>query len=72
MGGKSSSLSCSCLGFSTSIEDDEQEWRQISKVRPSDEDHGSWVGEPDVDRKASDFIAKFHESRCMDAEHITV
>ncbi|RZR94094.1 hypothetical protein BHM03_00022714 [Ensete ventricosum] len=28
----------------------------------------TWVGEPDVDRKASAFIAKFHESRFMDLE----
>ncbi|KAG6467364.1 hypothetical protein ZIOFF_074807 [Zingiber officinale] len=39
------------------------------RVSPRDEDWGRWgAGEPDVDSKASSFIAKFHEARCMDAE----
>lgn len=29
------------------------------RVFASDEDIGCWVGEPDIDRKASDFIAKY-------------
>lgn len=77
MGGNSSSLSCSCFSFSSAKshyreEEDDWEWRGTRKIRPSDED-GTWgVGERDVDLKASDFIAKFHESRFMDPEHITV
>jgi hypothetical protein len=31
-------------------------------VRPSDEDRLWYVGERDVDRKAAEFIAKFHAS----------
>ncbi|PKA62479.1 hypothetical protein AXF42_Ash009366 [Apostasia shenzhenica] len=78
MGGSSSSLFSSCLSFSSHRyrcrEDEEEDYERRSrrKVRPSNEDGSRWVGEPDVDRKASDFIAKFHESRCMDPEHITV
>ncbi|KAK1291941.1 hypothetical protein QJS10_CPB17g00848 [Acorus calamus] len=39
--------------------------------RRSDEDRGGcWVGEPDIDSKASDYIARFHESRFTEPEHI--
>ncbi|BAS98738.1 uncharacterized protein [Oryza sativa Japonica Group] len=36
--------------------------RSSRKVRPSDEDRLWYVGERDVDRKAAEFIAKFHAS----------
>ncbi|PKA59133.1 hypothetical protein AXF42_Ash001226 [Apostasia shenzhenica] len=78
MGGSSSTFSCSCLSFSSGKSrggddfDDDWEWRGTRKIRPSDEDGKRWVGEPDVDRKASDFIAKFYENRHTDPEHITV
>ena len=41
--------------------DDDIDWspRYARKIRPSDYDRGWWVGEPDVDRKATDFIAKY-------------
>ena len=29
------------------------------KVRPSDEDRPYWYGEPDIDRKARDYIDRF-------------
>jgi hypothetical protein len=33
-------------------------------VRSSDEDYGAWwVGERDVDRKASDYINSFHQRK---------
>ncbi|KAF0931401.1 hypothetical protein E2562_004532 [Oryza meyeriana var. granulata] len=42
--------------------------RSSRKVRPSDEDSLWCVGERDVDRKAAEFIAKFHAStRFMEA-----
>ncbi|WOL12120.1 hypothetical protein Cni_G20885 [Canna indica] len=71
MGGKkSSSMSsfcCLCFGRSRDYRDEGEEWER--KLRPSDEDRGRrWVGEPDVDKKASDFIARFYASRYMDAE----
>ncbi|RRT64783.1 hypothetical protein B296_00009778 [Ensete ventricosum] len=71
MGGSQSSSSSCLLFFKTKYKDEEADWepRYVSrKIRPSDEDRGMWVGEPDVDRKASAFIAKFHESRFMDLE----
>ena len=40
----------------------EQPWRSARKVWPSDEDGLWYVGERDVDRKATEFIAKFHAS----------
>ncbi|KAI3951717.1 hypothetical protein MKW98_013775 [Papaver atlanticum] len=44
----------------------------VRKVRPSDDDKGRWVAEPDIDRKASAFIARFYESRVSDPERQTV
>ncbi|KAF3324790.1 hypothetical protein FCM35_KLT10947 [Carex littledalei] len=36
------------------------EYRYQKKVRPSDEDRPYWYGEPDIDRKAKDYIDRFH------------
>ncbi|WOK92990.1 hypothetical protein Cni_G01682 [Canna indica] len=59
MGGSSS-----CLFFLKPSKGCEEGERYVSrKIWPSDEDRGRWVGEPDVDRKASAFIAKFYQSR---------
>ncbi|KAF5178724.1 hypothetical protein FRX31_031689 [Thalictrum thalictroides] len=44
----------------------------MRKVRPSDDDKAHWVAEPDIDRKASAFIARFYESRVSDPERQTV
>ncbi|THU44428.1 hypothetical protein C4D60_Mb02t07270 [Musa balbisiana] len=69
MGGSQSSFKfASCLFVKPKCNDDDADWYVSRKVRPSDEDRGWWVGEPDVDRKASAFIAKFHASRIMDLE----
>ncbi|KAF0928971.1 hypothetical protein E2562_011062 [Oryza meyeriana var. granulata] len=75
MGGKSSFL-CPIFSFlackSRRYDDGEMsdDWeygrpaRYGSKVRSSDEDYGAWwVGERDVDRKASDFINSFHQRK---------
>ncbi|KAG1364340.1 hypothetical protein COCNU_11G011670 [Cocos nucifera] len=66
MGGSESSFS-SC--FSSKNEEDEREPRCTStKMRPSDEDRGRYVGEPDIDMKASEFIANVYKIRSMDPE----
>ncbi|WOL17488.1 hypothetical protein Cni_G26280 [Canna indica] len=75
---KSSSSSPSCFPFRSKFRDmdEEVDWEprhsSRNKVRPSDEDRGRWVGEPDVDTKASAFIARFHEARFMDLERQTM
>ncbi|KAL5224650.1 hypothetical protein ABZP36_011289 [Zizania latifolia] len=57
----------SCFGSAGGYRDgdeqaDEQPRRSSKKVRPSDEDGMWYIGERDVDRKATEFIAKFHAS----------
>jgi hypothetical protein len=57
------SLSCFGSGGYDADEPGYKQLRQSSrKVRPSDEDGVWYVGERDVDMKASAFIAKFHAS----------
>lgn len=34
----------------------------------SDEDRGRWVAEPGIDRKASDFIARYYASRVTESQ----
>lgn len=34
----------------------------------SDQDIGCWVGEPDIDRKASDFIARYYATRIAESQ----
>ncbi|XP_074591155.1 putative inactive receptor kinase At2g26730 [Curcuma longa] len=59
-----------CFGHPRREAEEATEWeqRRARKVRPSDEDHGRWFGAPDVDEKASDFIARFYASRFTDSE----
>ncbi|KAM0831558.1 hypothetical protein ACQ4PT_065457 [Festuca glaucescens] len=53
----------SCFGGGgRDYEEYEQPWRSARKVRPSDQDGLWYVGERDVDRKATEFIARFHAS----------
>lgn len=63
------SLSCFCSGEYRDADEPgyEQPRRTSRKVRPSDEDWW-YVGERDVDRKATDFIARFHASSAQFAE----
>lgn len=68
MGGrKASSFLCLCFKFPgrSRYRDEVDDWDPgyTRKIRPSDEDRGRWVGEPDVDKKASEFIARFYQSR---------
>ncbi|VVA96619.1 unnamed protein product [Arabis nemorensis] len=42
------------------------------KPLASDEDKRYWVAEPGIDRKASAFIAKFHETRVSESERQTL
>lgn len=67
MGGGHSSF---CMSTKSSDKDDEGDWepRYTPKIRRSDEDRPGRIGEPDVDRKATAFIAKFHETRFTDPE----
>lgn len=37
----------------------------LSKVRPSDYDKGRYVAEPGIDRRATAFIARFHENQAI-------
>ncbi|KAG6471526.1 hypothetical protein ZIOFF_068969 [Zingiber officinale] len=67
MGGKQS---CACFGTSR-VRESEVDWepRSTRKIRPSDDDRGYfWFSEPDVDNKASDFIARFYASRYTEAD----
>lgn len=71
MGGSQSTSSVSCwFCFRGTDDEEEREPKHTTprKVRPSDDDYCHWVGAPDVDTKASAFIAKFHEARFMDLE----
>ncbi|RDX89567.1 hypothetical protein CR513_28690, partial [Mucuna pruriens] len=38
------------------------------RIFTSDEDRPHWVAEPGIDRKASDFIAKFYATRVTDSD----
>ncbi|KAE9604615.1 hypothetical protein Lal_00011041 [Lupinus albus] len=39
------------------------------RIFASDEDRGYWIAEPDIDMKASDFIARYYATRVTDSEH---
>ncbi|KAK7304035.1 hypothetical protein RJT34_15035 [Clitoria ternatea] len=76
MGTKRSS-SCSISSvfkacFSSGGRYDEYYWEGSGSGRrmfASDEDRGhSWVAEPGIDRKASDFIARYYATRLTDSE----
>ncbi|KAI3439357.1 uncharacterized protein J3R85_004767 [Psidium guajava] len=38
------------------------------KIYPSDYDKGRYVADPGIDKRATVFIAKFHETRVMESE----
>ena len=38
------------------------------RIFASDEDRAHWVAEPGIDRKASDFIAKYYATRVTDSQ----
>ncbi|KAK7411781.1 hypothetical protein VNO78_03220 [Psophocarpus tetragonolobus] len=38
------------------------------RIFASDEDREHWVAEPGIDRKASDFIAKYYATRVTDSQ----
>ncbi|CAL9097335.1 unnamed protein product [Musa acuminata var. zebrina] len=48
-----------------SYEEEMEPWQR--KVRRTDEDHGRWVSGLDVDRKAEEFIDRFHKK--MNPDH---
>lgn len=52
---------------------DQETWDEAtiatsSRIWASDEDRGRWVAEPGIDKKASAFIARFHENRVSESE----
>ncbi|KMZ64169.1 hypothetical protein ZOSMA_37G00490 [Zostera marina] len=47
-----------------------EEPKRGGRIWASDEDRGRWVGEPDIDRKATEFITKFHETRCTEIQTV--
>ncbi|GJN21440.1 hypothetical protein PR202_gb08912 [Eleusine coracana subsp. coracana] len=71
MGGGKSSFFCPIFSFLRKsrryYDDDMSDWDgrtgYVRKVRSSDDDYGWWVGERDVDRKASDFINNYHPKK---------
>ncbi|CAA6653836.1 unnamed protein product [Spirodela intermedia] len=62
-GGKRKSSSRSFFAILFRFSGRPSEARRRGRVWASDEDRGSWVGEPDIDRKAAEFIANFHTRR---------
>ena len=56
---------CCSLGGDDSSDDAGNYGRRIC---PNDEDREGWAGEPGIDRKASDFIAKFYATRVSDPQ----
>ncbi|XP_061354789.1 uncharacterized protein LOC133299347 [Gastrolobium bilobum] len=74
MGAKRSSSNSFCSVFkscfsSGSRYDDYWEASGSSRrVFASDEDRGRWVAEPGIDRKASDFIARYYATRVTDSQ----
>jgi hypothetical protein len=65
MGGIQSCFSCK----EQSYMDDEPDYEPLRytsrKVRPSEEDRGLYVGDPDIDDKATELI-EFYKKRFMD------
>ncbi|KAJ1260001.1 hypothetical protein BS78_10G198700 [Paspalum vaginatum] len=65
MGGSLSCFGSSSGGYYVYADEAGYEQPRMSswrKVRPSDEDTLWYVGERDVDKKASEFISRFHAS----------
>ncbi|XP_043710655.1 uncharacterized protein LOC122659624 [Telopea speciosissima] len=58
-------------GDGEQLQDTWDETVDLRRVRPSDEDKPRWVADPRIDKKATDFIAKFYETRVSDSDHQT-
>lgn len=63
-----SSIFSSCSGGGREYDDLSDDSIYTQRVCPSDEDRGHWIAEPGIDRKASDFIARFYASRMADPD----
>ncbi|XP_004488164.1 uncharacterized protein [Cicer arietinum] len=74
MGAKRSSSSSFCSVFKacfSSGNNSDEYWEGSGSGRrifASDEDRGCWVAEPGIDRKASDFIARYYATRVTDSQ----
>lgn len=51
--------------------DDGCEIRGTRRTITSDDESGSYFADPDIDSRASDYIANFHRSRIMNSESQT-
>uniref|UniRef100_A0A7N0SXP1 Uncharacterized protein n=1 Tax=Kalanchoe fedtschenkoi TaxID=63787 RepID=A0A7N0SXP1_KALFE len=78
MGGYTRRKKSSCLSmfniFKVCFSDDERgydsydEALTVRRRYRSDEDRGYWIPEPGINKKASAFIARYHESHACDPE----
>lgn len=74
MGAKRSSGSSFCSVFKACFSSGsryDEYWEGSGSGRrifASDEDRGRWFAEPGIDRKASDFIARYYATRVTDSE----
>lgn len=73
---KSSSFSIFSIFKACCARSKDDSWDEAGNYRrricPSEEDRDGWVAEPGIDRKASDFIAKFYATRVSDPQNLAV
>ncbi|KAJ1437075.1 hypothetical protein SESBI_03916 [Sesbania bispinosa] len=63
-----SSLFKGCFSGGSRYHDNREGSGRGRRVFASDEDIGCWVAEPDIDRKASDFIARYYATQVTNSQ----